>query len=84
MPYALRRCADLLASSTVAQADHWLPSRAMLRTPNAPRPARPSRDGGQELDMVINISKALSGDWTYVRNDIEAKYSTSPMGRSAS
>jgi len=22
--------------------------------------------------MVINISKALSGDWTYVRNDIEA------------
>jgi deoxyribose-phosphate aldolase len=27
-------------------------------------------DGGQELDMVVNISKVLSGDWDYVRDDI--------------
>ena len=29
-------------------------------------------DGGVELDMVCNISKVLSGDWDYVRADIEA------------
>ena len=30
------------------------------------------KDGGQELDAVINISKARSGDWQYVRNELEA------------
>lgn len=28
------------------------------------------RDGAAEIDMVINIGKALSGDWDYVANDI--------------
>jgi deoxyribose-phosphate aldolase len=27
-------------------------------------------DGGEELDIVVNISKVLSGDWGYVRDDI--------------
>jgi len=30
------------------------------------------RDGAVEIDMVINIGKALSGDWDYVRQDIKA------------
>jgi deoxyribose-phosphate aldolase len=30
------------------------------------------RDGAVEIDMVINIGKALSGDWGYVERDIEA------------
>ena len=30
------------------------------------------RDGAAEIDMVINIGKALGGDWDYVRADIEA------------
>ncbi|HEY5910045.1 MAG TPA: deoxyribose-phosphate aldolase, partial [Verrucomicrobiae bacterium] len=29
-------------------------------------------DGSIEIDMVINIGKALSGDWEYVRRDIKA------------
>jgi len=33
---------------------------------------RALEDGGQELDMVVNISKVLSGDWVYVRQDIKA------------
>ena len=33
---------------------------------------RALKDGGEELDMVINISRALSGDWAYVRDDIRA------------
>src|SRR5580700_10639586 len=28
------------------------------------------RDGGVEIDMVINIGKALSGDWAYVTEEI--------------
>jgi deoxyribose-phosphate aldolase len=28
------------------------------------------RDGGEELDMVVNISQVLSGNWDYVRQDI--------------
>ena len=30
------------------------------------------RDGGQELDVVINISKARSGDWQYVKDELAA------------
>ncbi len=30
------------------------------------------RDGAAEIDMVINIGKALSGDWEYVESDIRA------------
>ena len=29
-------------------------------------------DGGKELDMVVNISKVLSADWSYVRDEIKA------------
>lgn len=29
-------------------------------------------DGCEELDMVVNISKVLSGDWNYVKTDIAA------------
>lgn len=30
------------------------------------------RDGAVEIDMVINIGKALGGDWAYVEQDIRA------------
>lgn len=30
------------------------------------------RDGATEIDVVINIGKALSGDWDYVKKDIRA------------
>jgi deoxyribose-phosphate aldolase len=30
------------------------------------------RDGAVEIDMVINVGKALSGDWAYVTKDIRA------------
>jgi deoxyribose-phosphate aldolase len=30
------------------------------------------KDGAVEIDMVINIGKALCGDWTYVEKDIRA------------
>jgi deoxyribose-phosphate aldolase len=30
------------------------------------------RDGAVEIDMVINVGKALSGDWDYVERDVKA------------
>ena len=30
------------------------------------------RDGAVEIDMVINIGKALGGDWDYVEQDVKA------------
>jgi len=30
------------------------------------------QDGATEIDMVINIGKALGGDWNYVENEIKA------------
>jgi deoxyribose-phosphate aldolase len=30
------------------------------------------KDGAVEIDMVINIGKALEGDWSYVENEIKA------------
>jgi deoxyribose-phosphate aldolase len=30
------------------------------------------RDGAAEIDMVVNLGKALSGDWDYVERDVRA------------
>lgn len=30
------------------------------------------RDGARELDAVVNVSKALSGEWSWVNSEIEA------------
>jgi len=30
------------------------------------------KDGAKEIDMVINIGKALGGDWAYVEQDVKA------------
>ena len=30
------------------------------------------KDGAVEIDMVINIGKALQGDWVYIENEIDA------------
>lgn len=34
------------------------------------------RDGAVEIDMVINIGKALSGDWEYIEKEIDAVTAT--------
>ena len=36
------------------------------------KPKLPCWDGASEIDMVINIGKALGGDWEYIENEIEA------------
>jgi deoxyribose-phosphate aldolase len=73
MPYALRRCADLLAGSTVnASTTIGFPHGGHTTAIKLAEARQALADGGQELDVVINISKARSGDWRYVHDELAA------------
>ncbi len=73
MPYALRRCAEILQGSTVkASTTIGFPHGGHTTATKVAEAQRALDDGGQELDMVVNISKVLSEDWDYVRQDIGA------------
>ena len=73
LPYYLKRCAEILAGSTVMPSTtigfpHGGHTTAIKRA----EAERAIEDGCQELDMVVNISRVRSGAWDAVRDDIEA------------
>ncbi len=71
MPYYLARCAELLADSTVMPSTTiGFPHGGHTSSIKVAEAKRAIADGCRELDMVVNISKVLSGDWKYVREDI--------------
>lgn len=73
MPYYLSRCAEILAGSTVAPSTTiGFPHGGHTTAIKADEAQRAVDDGCQELDMVVSISKVLSGDWSYVKADIQA------------
>jgi len=73
MPYYLRRCAEILAGSTVkAGTTIGFPHGGHATAVKLAEAEQALDDGGEELDMVVNISKVLSGDWDYVRADVRA------------
>jgi deoxyribose-phosphate aldolase len=73
LPYALGRAAALLAGSPVrASTTIGFPHGGHATAIKEAEARRAVADGGQELDMVINIGQALSGRWSYVRDDIRA------------
>ena len=73
MPYYLRRCVDILADSTVKPSTTiGFPHGAQATTVKQAEAEQAIADSCEELDMVVNISKVLSGDWSYVREDIQA------------
>lgn len=73
MPYYLKRCAEILHGSAVkASTTIGFPHGGHTTAVKVAEAERALDDGGQELDMVVNISKVLSEDWGYVRRDIEA------------
>ena len=73
MPYYLKRCADLLSGSTVmASTTIGFPHGGHTTAIKKAEAERAIADGCQELDMVVNISQVLSGDWNDVRDDIQA------------
>ena len=73
MPYALPRCADLLGGSTVmASTTIGFPHGSHTTAIKLAEVRQALADGGQELDAVVNISKARSGDWDYIHNELAA------------
>ena len=73
MPFYLKRCAELLAGTGVrASTTIGFPHGGHATAIKVAETARALDDGGEELDMVVNISKVRSGDWNYVRDDVGA------------
>ena len=72
-PYAVKQATELLKGSDVLvgcvigfpAGNSAIPVK-VFETEQA------VKDGAVEIDMVINIGKALGGDWDYVENEIKA------------
>ncbi len=73
MPYYLARCAEILRESTVrASTTIGFPHGGHATATKRAEALQALADGGQELDLVANISQVLSGNWDYVRRDLAA------------
>ena len=73
MPYYLKRCAEILRGSTVrAGTTIGFPHGGHTTAAKVAEARQAIADGGEELDMVVNISQVLSGNWPYVRTDLKA------------
>lgn len=72
-PYYVKRAAELLKDSTVAVGTTiGFPHGGHTTAVKVFESERAMDDGAEELDMVVNIGKVLSGDWNYVTDDIRA------------
>lgn len=81
LPYYLRRCVELLRGSGVEPSTTiGFPHGGHTTVVKLAEVMQALRDGGTELDMVINISKARSGDWEYVRREIAELTSATHAG----
>ena len=73
LPYYLARCAEMLAGTTVhASTTIGFPHGGHRTEIKLAEARQALKDGGQELDVVINISKARSGDWQYIHDELLA------------
>lgn len=72
-PYAVKQAAEILKGSEVLvgcvigfPAGNSAISVKMFEAETA------CKDGAVEIDMVINIGKALQGDWDYIREEVKS------------
>jgi deoxyribose-phosphate aldolase len=73
MPYYLKRCADRLKDTTVMPSTTiGFPHGGHTTEIKVAEAKRAIADGCRELDMVVNISQVLSGQWDEVSADIAA------------
>ena len=72
LPYYLPRCAALLKGSGVkASTTVGFPHGGHTTAIKLAEARQALDDGAEELDMVVNISQVLSGNWDYVRHEIQ-------------
>lgn len=82
LPYYLRRCAELLRESGVAPSTTiGFPHGGHSTAVKLAEVEQALKNGGLELDMVVNISKARSQDWKYVEDEIAALTDATHAGR---
>ncbi len=71
VPHYVQRCTELLTGSDVKPSTTvGFPHGGQTTAVKVLEAARAIDDGAVELDMVVNISRVLSGDWDYARQDI--------------
>ena len=72
-PYGVKTAAQLLAGTGVLVGTViGFPHGGHLTRVKVFEAGAAMDDGAAELDMVVNIGKVLSGDWSYVADDIKA------------
>ncbi len=71
LPYYAARCTELLAGSDVhSSTTIGFPHGGHTTAIKVAEATQALKDGATELDMVINISQARSGNWDYVGAEI--------------
>jgi deoxyribose-phosphate aldolase len=81
-PFAVPAAANWLAGSNVAVGTTiGFPHGGHVTSVKVAEAEAAIADGAKELDMVVNIGKALSGDWSYVRSDIAAVVEAGHAGK---
>lgn len=72
-PYAVKKAVEWLKGTPVkVGCVVGFPHGSNLTEVKRYETALACRDGAVEIDMVINIGKALSGDWDFVEQDVRA------------
>lgn len=72
-PYAIPRAVELLrGTGVIVCAVIGFPHGNSCTESKRYETELACRDGATEIDMVINLGKALSGDWDYVERDVKA------------
>ena len=72
LPYYQKRCAEILKGSGVkASTTVGFPHGGHTTAVKLAEARQALADGCEELDMVVNISQVLSGNWDYVRQEIK-------------
>ncbi len=71
-PHFVSQCAQLLADSkTVTSTVIGFPHGTAATTSKLAEAEQALADGAEELDAVVNIGKVLSGEWDYVRQELQ-------------
>ena len=82
LPYYVARCAQLLAGSTVQPSTTiGFPHGGHTTAVKLDEVRQALKDRATELDMVINISQARSGNWEYVEREIRLLTEATHAGR---
>lgn len=72
-PYAVKLAAELLKNSDVlVGCVIGFPAGNSTVNVKVYEAVNACKEGAVEIDMVINIGKALQGDWDYIKNEIES------------